>query len=407
LIKQLFESEIYIRIGEQDFQVSRDIFSSPGNTPNFFTLGFAIFAPAPGEIFPGVDREGLFRPPSIDPPSLLNRSSRTFGEILHLLRGYPLHVRDAEHREELLRDCRYYHLRGLEQELIQHEIGYNVARQRSEILMRLEDIRQSGVSFAGDAQPSERSPLAGWVNYARPFVDESSHELVLEVGPEECTRISLRTLRAEFFGQAKARITSLFQVVANKMNLPTNIPLGLMMSAGGAASQSVRPGNTPLSDDLVKIAVNRDAHIVLDGEEYDNNELYFRSDMLPSYEQPDAGGAEPYHSTTDLPNNDNHIHNVSLNNSNNFLSPPSPNPRHRSPPPLSSLQPPHKKRKRRGSLDDFGEWIVRRGQWRLRVQPRPEHESSETQSMEIVLTAVKLDAVSGQRGRNTARGWLR
>ena len=97
-------------------------------------------------------------------------------------------------------------------------------------------------------------------------MDETSYEIIVEIG-DESARVNFRTMRADFYGDAKARISSLFQVVANKMNLPTNAPLGLMMSSGGAA-QSVSPGNTPLSEDRVKICIGRDAHIVLDGEEY-------------------------------------------------------------------------------------------------------------------------------------------
>ena len=81
-------------------------------------------------------------------------------------------------------------------------------------------------------------------------------------------------MRADFYGEVKARISSLFQVVANKMNLPNNLPLGLMMSSGGAA-QSVSPGNTPLSEGRVKICIERDVHIIPDGEEYSNDGIGF------------------------------------------------------------------------------------------------------------------------------------
>ncbi|MCJ1402369.1 hypothetical protein MMC11_005589 [Xylographa trunciseda] len=393
LMKQLFDSEIFIQIGDQNFQIPRNLFSSPGDSPNFFSLGFGAFFNSPEEVFPGLDRSGLLRPPSITPPSVQNRSAHTFSELLHLLRGYPLHIRNNDHRAELLRDCRYFHLRGLEQKLIMHHISYNVERQKSEIILRLEDIRQSGISFVGDSSPSDRSPLCGWVNYMRPFVDESSHELIVEIGDENL-KIDFRSMRGNFYGNAKARITSLFQVVANKMNLPTNVPLGLMLPLGGVAAQPVSPGNTPLSEDKVKVCIERDAHILLDGEEYslDRNTFDpYDTDTLegplseggPTISVPSSAGP---HSTPLWPPDD----------SNASLQPLRP----------SSTKPPSRKRKRRGSLDEFGEWIIRKGQWRLRVQPRPEQTDHEEQRMEIVLFAVKLDAVSGQKGRNTLRGFL-
>lgn len=305
-----------------------------------------------------------------------------------MLRGYPLHIRNEEHRAELIRDCRYFHLKGLEQTIILHHISYNIERQKSEIILRLEDIRQSGVSFLGDVSPSDCSPLGGWVNYARPFVDETSNELILEIGGES-TKIEFGTMRAEFHGDAKARITSLFQVIANKMNLPTTVPLGLMMASGGVAAQAVSPGNTPLSEDKVRVRIERDAHILLDGDEYQLEGARFEAHgdngalrNTPLLSQPISATLS---STTSWPMTDTSI------------------PQHTSR--SSSTKSPTRKRKRRGSLDDFGEWIIRKGQWRLRVQPRGDFIGIE-QAMEVVLYAVKLDAVSGQRGRNVLRGFL-
>ncbi|KAH0541515.1 hypothetical protein FGG08_003990 [Glutinoglossum americanum] len=397
LISQLFESEIFIQIGNRHFQIPRDIFSSPGDSPNFFSLGFAVFFSSPTEVFPGLNREGLLRPPSILPPSVPNRSADVFAELLHMLRGYPLHIRDEEHRTALLRDCRYFHLRGLEQKLIPHHISFNFKRNRSEIGIRLEDIRQSGISFVGDSSPADRSPSSGWVNYARPFVDDTSYELILEVAGES-TKIDFRNMRAEFVGQARARISSLFQVIANKMNLPVNQPLGLMMmSSGGAANHPVSPGNTPLSEDKVKIRIEKNAQITLDGEDYWGDRSEFGS--KEGYDDEDNTNiAQSSRAATDS------VPTASANN------PP--------PPPLggnsaapaaypiisrpSSTKPGFRKRKRRGSMDEFGEWIIRRGQWRLRVQSTGDGRGG----MEVVMFAVKLDAFGGEQGRNAQRPFL-
>src|SRR4051812_2614948 len=178
-MSQLFEAECFIQIGDRHFQIPRDIFSSPGDSPNFFTLGFAAFFASPSEVFPGLDRHGLLRPPAIIPPSVPNRSADVFDELLHMLRGYPLHIRNAEHRAALLRDCRYFHLRGLEQRLISHQITTNPFSQRSEIVIRLEDVRPSGIQFVYNT-----SGTGGNVTYARPFVDEKAADLVVEIGDE-------------------------------------------------------------------------------------------------------------------------------------------------------------------------------------------------------------------------------
>ena len=431
LISQLFESEIFVQIGGENFQIPRDIFSNPGDSPNFFSLGFAVFFSSPSDVFPGLDSGGLLRPPSVHPACVPNRSAKVFSELLHLLRGYSLHIRDRHHRAELLRDCRYFHLRGLEQKLIVHDISYNAERGVSEIIIRLEDIRQSGVSFVADAAPSDRSPLSGWVHYSRPFVDETSYEIIVEIG-DESTHIDFRRMRADFFNDAKARIASLFQVVANKMNLPTNAPLGLMMSSGGAASQSVSPGNTPLSEDRVKIRIDRDAHIMLDGEEYimgdnfgrdhENGMEYYDSSPRPSRirapisstSSPSSGfqPSSPWPPTIPAP------HQRQQPPQPRTVNFPPPSSYHNNNHPTSDAKSPARKRQRQGSLDEFGEWMIRKGQWRMRVQPRPEGGGnfgqqpgadgggSEGSGMEIVLCAVKLDAISGQKGRNALRGFL-
>ncbi|KAJ5146682.1 hypothetical protein N7526_000034 [Penicillium atrosanguineum] len=195
-------------IGDRHFQIPRDIFNSPGDSPNFFSLGFGAFFASPSEVFPGLDRVGLLRPPAIVPPAVPNRSADVFSELLHLLRGYPLQIRNEIHRAELLRDCRYFHLRGLEQKLIPHQIAVNPFSQRSEIIIRLEDVRPSGIQSTQDAA----SPFVGGsIMYTRPFVDDDPADLILEVG-DESTLVHCASQRANFVGLAKSRMASLLQV---------------------------------------------------------------------------------------------------------------------------------------------------------------------------------------------------
>jgi hypothetical protein len=258
-MSQLFESEIFIQIGDRHFQIPRDIFSSPGDSPNFFTLGFAAFFASPTEVFPGLDRVGLLRPPAIVPPAVPNRSAHVFSELLHLLRGYPLQIRNETHRAELLRDCRYFHLRGLEQKLIPHQIAVNPFSQRSEIIIRLEDVRPSGIQPAQDLGPIS---AGGPVRYTRPFVDDDAADLILEIG-DESTLVHRASQRANFVGLARSRMASLLQVVGKKMNLP-----------------DPHLGGLP-----VKIRLERETDLTVDGE----------SDAQLTGIQPgtDASGAPP------------------------------------------------------------------------------------------------------------------
>jgi len=302
------------------------------------------------------------------PPSVPGRSADVFAEILHLLRGYPVRIRDEAHRASLLRDVRYFNFKGLEQRLIPHAIAYNQARARDEIALRLEDLLKSGIAVA--PEPAPRDPLAGWVTYARPFVDDRPAELVLEVGGEN-TRLHLPALpdaagvvRASFLRDARTRVARLFEVVATKLSLPpTTQPLGLLMSRGGAGSQPPTPGNTPLSEDRVRVLLEAETAITLDGR---------------PYTLPEAAG--PASAADDV-----------------VESPASAS---------TAGGPPPRKRRRvdaaalAAAAGD--EWIVRTGQWRLRIQGAKNGKSA----VECVLVAVKLDAWTSEHARNSAREFL-
>lgn len=354
-MSQLFESEIFVQIGDRNFQIPRDIFSDPGNSPNFFSLGFAVFFASPDEVFPGLDRQGLLRPPSIVPPSVPSRSAEVFEQIIHLLRGYPVHIKNEDHRSELLRDCRYFHLRGLEQKLIAHEIRYNARRQKSEISLRIEDLRPSGLQFPQDEDPQNLPWPTGLVHYARPFVDDNAYELIIELG-DESTVLDLNIMRPQFHGLTKARISSLLQVISNKINLASKTPANATSNLHNTGLSSNLKSRASLSDDALWAVVDREADIRLDGEVYTVDGSLHGRVKDPNSANPTGADSEP-----------------------------------------------PAKRKRADGVD-LGQWIIRRGQWRLRVQPDP--RTGDASKTELHLIAVKLEAYTEQRARNMQHQFL-
>lgn len=303
-------------------------------------------------------------------------------------------MRSEGHRAELLRDARYFHLKGLEQRLIPHSISYNLARKRSEMVIRLEDVRQSGISFVADGQapqtaapPQGQSPASpassttasstpngpGWVYYQRPYVDSEAYSLILEISGSESIYLAIapgsagapaRIGRAIFHKQTLARITSLFSVIANKMNLPVTQPLGLMMMERGAgvASLPVSPGNTGVSEEKVKVRIGQDADVLVDGEKWKVNA-----------DDNDENDENDDESSMDV-----------------------------DPSEVSGTR----KRRRRQEQDEGEDWVVKKAQWRLRVQPMSGGQSSGKSGMEVILGAVKIEAYSNERGRNAARDFL-
>jgi len=423
LISQLFESEIFISIGSRHFQINRDLFQAPGNSPNYFTLGFAVFFSNPSEIFPGLNREGLLRPPSILPPEVPNRSAEVFSELLHLLRGYPVQIRNEEHRQELLRDCRYFHFKGLEQKLIPHEISWNPRRMKQEIVIRLEDIRPSGISFVPDTVPlagtSVPTYVPGWINYARPFVDEQPRELIIE-SSGETTKIGWRQSRAEFTGVTNQRISALLQVITNKLGLPVSqeYPMGLKMINerinGGAPliSGPASPGNTPLSDDKVKIRIGPECYLTLDGEEMWDRDGIPVIEAEPLDEVRSMAGSDSYGSTNrrgsdagrSIGGNSPIAQWPSVHGA--LSRPPSTKPQN--PSPSSHPTQGHSKRLKRSRSIEESEgnmWTVKRAQWRLRIQTVHGTDGRPT-GLEAILVGVKLEAFGGEYGRNSKRAFL-
>lgn len=433
LIDQLYESDFYIYIGGTHFRIPRDIFSSPGDSSNFFGLNLSVNFAKGGELFPGLPREGLLRPPSIVPPNVPNHSSETFKELLHVLRGYPLHIRNDEHRQELLQDCRYYNLRGLEQKLIPHHISYNCRRDRMEIVIRIEDIKPSRLAFRPDLptlHPSPPDAPVGYVVYGRPWVDGEDYELIVEIGGET-TKFDRRDMRAEFVGQTNRRITNFLQRIADKMNLATTQPLGIVMMAHTQQTTTPpNPGNTPLSENRVKVKIERDTHIVLNGEEVEwvpwDEENAVAEDIHQQQQlgvsRPASGGS-PGVTTWPPP---------SLPTIQSVVPPQTASPAGNRPPALATPRP--LKRRRRDSTDSGSfrpgsgngssggggsgggrgtttplgfsgrEWIIKKGQWRVRVQKT--HNLDNKGGMEVVLCAVKIEAYTSELGRNMVRGFL-
>ncbi|KAK3939266.1 hypothetical protein QBC46DRAFT_316149 [Diplogelasinospora grovesii] len=395
LISQLYEESIFMSIGHREFQIPRDLFTDPGNSPNFFSLGFAIFFSSPDDLFPGLDREGLIRPPSILPPGVPHRSAETFAELLHFLRGYPVSIRDDAHRQSLLRDCRYFNFKGLEQRLIPHCISFNQTRQREEITLRLEDILKSGITIQPEPTPTD--PHAGWVTYARPYVDDRAYELVLEIGGE-MTRLQFppggggEGVRAEFFRDARARLARLFEVIATKLDIPLGL-LGLLMSKGGAnSSQPATPGNNtntpPLSTEdllVVRVVMDPQASIMLDGRPWVSSD----EEQVPTAAGGTGGQQEGSPTST--------MQGLALGQQQQQQQ---------------QQQPGSRKRRR---VDDNGtageglggdtgaeDWIVKTGQWRLRIQVG----KNEKAAVECVLVPVKIEAFSCEQARNAQRGFL-
>lgn len=177
LVSQLATLEFSIRIGSRRFTIPRGVFNRPGDTPNFFTLGFtSFFAPVSDEWMRKT--KNIRRPLPLAPPTVTDRSPEIFADLLAALSGSAIDIRSPEHREKLVRECRYYRFRGLEQTLIAHEIRNNEDRGCEEITLNLADVKLSELD-TGTSSTGMTS-----VYYKRPYVDTASRELIIQIEGE-------------------------------------------------------------------------------------------------------------------------------------------------------------------------------------------------------------------------------
>lgn len=178
LQKLLSTSEILLRIGCVRFRLTRAIFQSPGNTPNFFTLGFAMFF---GTRHDEHFHERLIRPLPLWPAEVPGRSPELFQHLVDLFQGNEsIDHMSRSLKASLINECRFYRFRGLEQKLISHSISVNQERGGlEEITLLLLDLRESGLSIA-------RTPLGEKaVFYERPYVDSKARDLVFQIEDED------------------------------------------------------------------------------------------------------------------------------------------------------------------------------------------------------------------------------
>lgn len=169
------------------------------------------------------------------------------------------------------------------------------------------------------------------------------------------------------------------------------------MKQGGRGSQPASPGMSGVSEDLVRVVVSGDTSVVLDGKEWRGDveggdgavgtpsvaglTEDWLSDQLPPVAKRRRVGGNGF---VDGGSGFASGHGAGFGNGSGN----------------AGIQ-------NHGNNGGADEWIIRTGLWRLRVQTSPSHARNMGRGgVECVLIAVKLDAVTGEMGRNAQRGFL-
>ncbi|CUM63572.1 uncharacterized protein PRCAT00001151001 [Priceomyces carsonii] len=182
LQKYLQTHFIFASVGSKTFKIDRTLISGKGNFPNFFTISNDSIL---GDNFKLIEEKKLFRPPPQRPICAPNRSAILFADVLELLTGNDLIIKNDEHRSLLLRECRYYRFLELEQRIIKSRIYNNPFQEGiQEIILNLNDLQSKGIFNASTSKLSEQP-----IQYARPYLlNEPKRILVFQVDTIELSK---------------------------------------------------------------------------------------------------------------------------------------------------------------------------------------------------------------------------
>lgn len=176
LKERILQEGLVINVGGKLFKLPKDILGQKGNYPNFFSVIYNSLL-----LDPFVLNKVFIRPPPITPNGS-NRSAEIFQELLNGLYGNAIEIRNEQHRENLLNDCRYYQFSALEQKIINHKILKNPFTGREEIVLGYQDVKKSNLlNDTMDSMIDSNAPFTV-VKYSRPFVDKNKYrDLVLQI----------------------------------------------------------------------------------------------------------------------------------------------------------------------------------------------------------------------------------
>ncbi|OUM51361.1 hypothetical protein BVG19_g456 [[Candida] boidinii] len=211
----LLKGPIFVKIGCSSFVLPKEILLGKGNYPNFFSVTFDATLRDP---FKNNEVKNAIRPPPVAPPFVSNRSSKLFQDIVDGLQGKTVEFENEKHREDVLRECRYYNFFGLEQKFVNHRIQVNPFSREEEIIINLKDVKKSGL-LNTSTQVTNGVPEPQLVKYARPFVEEGVYRnLIVQIdSPEVSLLVNRKTkmLCATFTGITAKRIKTIFSKVSS------------------------------------------------------------------------------------------------------------------------------------------------------------------------------------------------
>jgi len=172
---KLLDEGLFVNIGGETFQIPKSVFGQKGNSPNYFTVLYETL-----QADPFLNGKMLIRPPSMTPYKI-HRSPLLFKQLLYLLTGGIVDIKDENHRKQLIEEAKYYSFFALEQQLTKNDIRKNPFTLHEEIVINYNDIKKEGIINASN---NNREAL---VQYSRPHYDCIGRDLVIQIVSAEVT----------------------------------------------------------------------------------------------------------------------------------------------------------------------------------------------------------------------------
>lgn len=173
----LRQADFLIRVGGELFRLPQDLFRGPGDMPNFITVQFYSLLEAPHDL---EFRKSLVRPVPAAPMKVADHSPQLFRDLITAMSTSHVEVDSECHRQQLIKEAKFYRFRGLEQKLVATRIQFNSFRSVEEIIIPVQYVAASGLVIAC---PQGRQSL----HYKRPYIDNVQRELIIQFDSEEVT----------------------------------------------------------------------------------------------------------------------------------------------------------------------------------------------------------------------------
>ena len=171
----LNEETHFAVVGGKSFLIPKSLISKCGNEPNLFSIQHNTILEGYHTL---IKNRKIKRPVPLQPITIPNRSAAIFGDLLEVLRGNTMVIKNDQHRDLLIKEARYYRFLEAEQRMVKHRVVNNpFSITKQDIIINIDDIKADGI-FQESAAENRNMPI----QYRRPYLyKEPIRELIFEL----------------------------------------------------------------------------------------------------------------------------------------------------------------------------------------------------------------------------------